>query len=161
MSVKVVIGNLFDSDAQYICHQCNCLTKKGKYIAKDIFDKFKYANVYETREECHWKDARDRPGTITVCGNGKDERYVINMFGQYFPGIPRFPNSTVDGYEKRKEYFKQCLQAIADEDIDSIAFPWKIGCGAAGGGWDEYLKMIGVLADSIDGEVFICRLEDV
>lgn len=88
-----------------------------------------------------------------------EERYVINMLGQLFPGRPKFPDSPVDGYNARQKHFRKCLIAILEEipDLKSIAFPWKIGCGAAGGDWDVYSEMIEGFSDYVDGDVYIYR----
>ena len=46
----------------FIGHQCNCVTKDAKGLAKQIFDAFPWANDYCT----------DRiPGTIKVYGMAK------------------------------------------------------------------------------------------
>jgi hypothetical protein len=46
------------------------------------------------------------------------------------------------------------------EKLESIAFPWRIGCGAAGGNWEKYMKMIEGFSEYVDGEVLIYRKED-
>ena len=83
------------------------------------------------------------------------------MLGQIFPGHPKFPDSTADGYIARQGFFRKCLIAILQEikDIDSIAFPYGIGCGAAGGDWNKYFEMIEGFSNYVDGEVIIYRLK--
>ena len=47
--VHYVIGNLLESDCQYICHQVNCQRKMGSGIAKQIKEKWYAAyDVYMT-----------------------------------------------------------------------------------------------------------------
>ena len=141
--VKVVTGDLLESKEQYIAHQCNCVTKSAAGLASYIFKKCPYSNVYYSRQH------KSEPGTIQVCGDGINNRYVINMFSQYYPGgaWDDFPNDT---YELREEYFKKCLTAISEiNNLQSIAMPVKIGCGLAGGNWDKYLNMIENFADNI------------
>lgn len=159
MSVKTICGNLLEADTQYIAHQCNCLTLKGANLSKIIFSTFPYADIYKTRVRKHWKESRDKPGNIIIKGNGEDKRYVINMLGQLFPGSPRYPDSVTDGYKSREKYFKECLTAILEEipNLKSIAFPWKIGCGMAGGDWNIYFKMIEDFSNCTKGDVFIYR----
>ena len=71
------------------------------------------------------------------------------MFAQFYPGTPGFPDSNKDGYLARENYFKQCLDKISKiKDIKSIAFPYLIGCGIAGGNWNNYLDMILEFAES-------------
>lgn len=86
-----------------------------------MFDKFPYADVYSNRTN------PDIPGTISIKGNGVLERYIINLFGQYYPGSPKYPNSDLDGTKTREKYFHKCLLEIAKiKNLDSIAFPFKI-----------------------------------
>ena len=155
MSVKIISGNLFDSTEQYLCHQCNVVTKKSAHLAKSVFEKFPYADVYSTRKipEFH------RAGTISIHGNGEDQRYVINMYGQVYPGRPKYPDSTKDGFIAREKLFQSCLIKISQiSDLHSLAFPYGIGCGAAGGDWDTYLKMINELDSILDIPTLIYRL---
>ncbi len=132
--INIVQGNLLDAEDQYIAHQCNCITKKAAHLSFDVFQRFPYANIYATRPNT------DRPGTIVIKGDGVTQRYVINMLGQYYPGKPKYPNSSLDGSKIREQYFHQCLlQIYKIRDLKSIAFPYKVGCGAAGGNWNNYL----------------------
>jgi O-acetyl-ADP-ribose deacetylase (regulator of RNase III) len=153
MTVEIISGDLLESDAKYICHQCNCITTHSAGIAFYIFDKFPYANIYKNRKE--W----DVPGTIEICGDGKDQRYIINMLAQVYPGKPGYPDSLKDGYIAREKYFQQCLDKIAEiEELDSLAFPYKIGCNLAKGNWDNYYQMICDFADRVEAKVYIYKL---
>ena len=61
----------------------------------------------------------------------------------------------------REGYFKRCLGLIGDkiEGLESIAFPWQIGCGLAGGEWKVYEGMIKEFAESYpDVSVVIYKL---
>lgn len=138
MTLKFIKGNLLDCQDQYIAHQTNCVSVGAGGIAAAIFDRFPYSNVYARRASGH----RDAPGTIIVSGVG-DERRVINMMAQVYPGRPKFSNSNLDGTLARENYFKSCLGKVSAIDgLESISFPFKIGCGLAGGDWDNYLAMI-------------------
>lgn len=135
--IEIVSGDLLQAKEKYIVHQCNCLTKHAAGIAKAIFDAFPHANTYADREE------PDVMGSIKILGNGEDQRYVINMFAQYYPGKPKYPNSEKDGTLTREHCFHQCLLRVAKiEQLESVAFPWKIGCNLGGGDWEHYLATI-------------------
>ena len=47
-----------------------------------------------------------------------------------------------DTLEDRYDYFIECLQKITELNITSIAIPYKIGCGLAGGNWEEYYNAL-------------------
>lgn len=131
--IQIIEDSIFNSKEKYLCHQCNCVTQRAAHLSKDVFNHYPYANVYAGR------DVIDTPGSIIVKGNGKDQRYIINMFGQYYPGTPKYPLSKTDGLKAREKYFHKCLLEIAKIDnLESLAFPFGIGCGAAGGNWEYY-----------------------
>ena len=85
------------------------------------------------------------------------------MFAQYYPSKPKYAN---DSAQKRKKWFQQGLdtveeQLISTNKITSIAFPYKIGCGLAGGEWEEYESMISAFASRNQGvRVVIHKLPD-
>jgi len=133
--IEIITGDLLDATEKYIAHQTNCVSIGGASgIARAIFDKYPHADCYMS----HTKT--DIPGTIEVRGNGVDKRFVINMFAQFYPGGLRYPDSDLDGIKAREKYFHQCLLRVAKiTDLESIAFPYKVGCGIAGGNWEHFL----------------------
>lgn len=156
--IEIVSGDLFDAKEKYLCHQCNCVTNKAAHLSQAVFARYPYADIYSGRTE------HDKPGRIVVKGNGQDQRYVINMLGQYYPGKPRYPLSSLDGSVVREKYFHQCLLRIAQvPDLESLAFPWRIGCGAAGGMWEHYLATLTNFANYVEktqgAQVKVYRLE--
>jgi len=132
---KTILGSITDSKEKYICHQTNCVsTGPGGGLARTIFNTYPWSDIYQTRIK------RDKLGSIIVRGNGDDERFVINMNAQYYPGQPNFENDLI---EDRAIGFQKCLNEISKiENLTSIAFPARIGCAIAGGDWDEYYQMI-------------------
>lgn len=150
MPIKIVDGNLLDATETYLCHQVNCVTRKAAHLAQQVFKKFPYADLYRTRTQ------PDLPGGVICSGNGQNQRLVVNMLGQVHPGYAKWPN---DSYPARLGFFKGCLDAlefIVALKGESLAFPWKIGCGAAGGDWTQYLPLIEDFAR--DKDVTLYRL---
>jgi O-acetyl-ADP-ribose deacetylase (regulator of RNase III) len=146
-------GDLLESKEKYIAHQCNCLTTRASNLAQSVFSKFPYADIYASRK------IADTPGSIIVRGNGQDQRFVINMLGQLYPGRSKYPDSSKDGFTARQRYFKSCLDKIAlIPDLTSIAFPFQIGCGIAGGNWMQYRHMIKVFADQVEASVVVYKI---
>ena len=153
--LKIVAGDLMKATEMYICHQCNCVTNRSAYLAHTMFKCFPYADIYSGRKY------PDTPGTIKICGNGDDERFIINMLGQYYPG-KKYRDSKKDGEKTREKYFSLCLdrlEALCEGSGEgSFAFPWRIGCGAAGGEWDNYMAMLEAFSRRITTDVVIYRL---
>lgn len=139
-------GDLLESDAQIIAQQCNCSSKKAKGLSYSIAKRFPYADFYSNRKK------HSTAGTIKVVGNKKrGERFVVAMFAQYSPGKP--PLSIDDNRDQRASWFSDCLHKIANiKGLKSIAFPYNIGCGLAGGDWGMYLSML---------KNFACRNSEV
>ena len=63
-------------------------------------------------------------------------------YGSCDKGRKRNIQPNVDTPENREEWFCKCLVAIGSLKHQKIAFPFKIGCGLAGGNWKVYFKMI-------------------
>lgn len=157
--IEIVQDSIFNSKEKYLCHQCNCVTKRAAHLSKDVFTRYPYANIYSTRTN------PDMPGFPIIKGNGSDQRYVVNILGQYYPGSPKYPDSNLDGTKAREKYFYHALLRLAKvPNLESLAFPYAIGCGAAGGNWDHYLSMITNFANYIEktqnAKVFIYQLKD-
>lgn len=148
--LQIVTGDLLDCKEKYLCHQTNCVTNRSKYLAKSVFVRFPYADIYSARK------SPSSPGSIAIKGDGVDQRIVINLLGQYYPGC-KYPNSKKDGNSARVSYFKSCLDLMKHLDGD-FAFPWRIGCGAAGGDWNTYLGLLTEFEDGIEHNVVIYKL---
>lgn len=167
--LKVIDGNLFDTKAKYLVHQANCCSTRAAHLAYDVFKRYPYADVYSPRADDILKNSildpeaaysKDQPGNIIIRGNGKDQRYVIALLGQYYPGRSRYKDSELDGLKARQSYFHQGLWKIAQiDELDSVALPWTIGCGAAAGDWNVYYKIIKNFAEYVSdkADVFIYR----
>jgi O-acetyl-ADP-ribose deacetylase (regulator of RNase III) len=158
MAIEILSGNLLDADTKYIAHQANCITSRALGLAHNIFLKWPTANIYSSRTKFH----HDSPGTIKITENHTGPN-IIHMFGQYGPGKPRGgQNSRTDGYQLRKQWFFQCLRAIMSIGaLESIAFPYGIGCGLAGGHWGDYSAMLEFFADKVgpDTRVVVYKID--
>ncbi len=156
MPAKLIEGNLFESPAKYIVHQCNCITWRSAHLAQDMFRRFPWSDIYTSRRDTH---IEDMPGEIIIRGSGQDQRYVIAILGQKYPGKPRFQTG-IDCAEMRQKYFHGGLKKILEiKNIESIAFPYAIGCGVAGGNWEFYQEQINRFADVIsEVDVSIVKL---
>ncbi|QPB44379.1 macro domain-containing protein [Medusavirus stheno T3] len=168
-----VDGDLLDATEAYIAQQCNCLGVFPKGLSEAIARRFPYANPYRERLSLGGRNLaivehRATPGTISVHESVKatGNPTVVCMFAQWDMGRPgqawgsardRQPPAEhgADTHVNRRRWFKQCLDAIAEIKPESVAFPYKIGCGMAGGHWErDYLPMIEAFASETPG----CRV---
>lgn len=145
--ISFVKGDILDSQEQYLCQQCNCISVRSHGLSQQIASRYPHANPYALRSQLgrrnHCiKDHIAVPGTIDVLGTG-DQRRVICMYAQYGMGKPGSYGSTIsDSHHEREQWFISCLRKIGDLHPESIALPYRIGCGLAGGDWDRYLNII-------------------
>ncbi len=135
--LEIVNGNVLNyTQPFYIAHQVNCQSKRGMGLSKQVFDKYPCANDYS-------RGTHGLPGTIHIYGG------IINMFAQIKPGKPsgKFDNNT-----KRFEYFSECLENILRQvpKDSTIVLPYGIGCGLAGGDWEQYFLRIKLFSEHIN-----------
>jgi O-acetyl-ADP-ribose deacetylase (regulator of RNase III) len=155
-------GDLLDSNQEYILHQCNCIAIKPHGLSASISSKFPWADPYSIRKskigtKSHdknlssrnyaIKEDRSSPASIRVFTDPENKKIkIISLFAQYGMGKPYSYNNPKpgipDSYELRQDWFYQCLEQVAILEPKSIALPYKIGCGLAGGDWNIYEKII-------------------
>lgn len=135
MSIKVIDGDLFDATAPIICHQVNCQGKMGSGVAKQVRAKCPVAY----RQYIYL--CNDKKPSSELLGHAQfvygTDKIVVNMFAQ-----DRY------GYDGRRytDYpaFACCLREIAKKVApgETIAMPYNIGCGLAGGDWNVVYSLI-------------------
>jgi O-acetyl-ADP-ribose deacetylase (regulator of RNase III) len=165
-NLKTKSGDLLKATEQYIVHQCNCVTITAAGLAKAIGIKFPFANPYAHRRKDPAKSSRCLPedegklGTIQIWrpedGQGPS---FIGLYAQYGPGKPTKKEG--DSKKDREDSFKKCMDSLETvEGLESIALPWQIGCGMAGGNWSVYEGIIREWAEKHpDVSVAIYKLE--
>ena len=137
-----------------IVHQCNCLAVTSHGLSAEIAHKYWWADPYhhrkpERRRNLAVKEHRAQPGSIQIMKNPQGKKPdVIILYAQWDFGVGdkyyrRVSDGYEDTYEEREKWFRQCLDELGKCDqYQTLAFPYKIGCGLAGGNWENYLVMI-------------------
>jgi hypothetical protein len=129
--LEIICDNILNANEKYILHQCNTTSTTSKGLALQIFTTYPTANTYGKKRIVGTCDVIDR---------------VINLYGQESPGKPT-PKETKN---TRLDWFKKALSTL---DIkDPIAVPYKIGCGLAGGDWNDYLDIL--ISSNLDFVVY-------
>lgn len=138
--IKFFKGDLLTSNADIIAHQTNCKGVMGAGIAKQI--KAKYPNVYyEYKKMCdeyyESGDSRLLLGVVQFVPVNNNQ-LIANCFAQW--GY----NSRVK--QTQDKYFQQCMKTLLyvaqTEKLSTVAIPYKMGCGLAGGDWDRIIYPI-------------------
>ena len=160
--MRHVKGNILDSDADAILHQVNCQGVMGAGLAKQIRDR--YPNVYEKYKNACMNDKKDCQriasthsmllGKIQVVHKkdylvgdpNMDQQVIVNVFAQEFYGRDR----RYTDYDA----LQSCLHKVNERFAGkTVAIPYLMGCGLAGGSWDVVLSIIA--AELSDCDVII------
>lgn len=145
--IEIIEGNLLESDCNIICHQVNCQKVMGSGIAKQIRDKWpEVFTRYQEYMNYFWNmgiatSSNHYLGQMQII-KVADHKWVANFFSQdkYLPrGI----------YHTHYEAFRICCKKLKSHIDDYavlkdaiIGFPYKIGCGLAGGDWNIVYNII-------------------
>ena len=145
--IEIIQGDILNANEEYICQQCNCISVRPHGLSASIANKYPHANPYSIRRPMKGRNMAissdiATPGSIQVFGSGI-QRKVICMFAQYGMGKPyAYGNTTSDSSTDRLQWFSACLERISEMKPGSIAFPYNIGCGLAGGNWTLYSDIL-------------------
>lgn len=140
-------GNLLESNCNIICHQVNCQGVMGSGIAKQIRDKWpEVFTRYQEYMNYFWNmgiatSSKHYLGQMQLC-KVADNKYVANFFSQdnYLPrGVC---HTHYEAFRICCKKLKSHLDDYAALKNAIIGFPYKIGCGLAGGDWSIISKII-------------------
>lgn len=157
--LEIVEGNLLSFPCDIIVQQCNCITRQSLGLASEIAKQLG-VNPYSKRKGPS-KNVADsgtssQPGTIHIEKAKEKDIFVASLFAQYAPGScsKKYPiyekilqeREIKETFTIRQNWFLQCLEKLAEETkllgLKTIAFPYGIGCGLAGGSWPQYHSII-------------------
>lgn len=149
--MKHIKGDIFTSAADAILHQVNCQGVMGAGLAKQIKEKFPVVFKYYKALCDDDKRMRARTcstksyllGRAQVCykedylvGQVEDNQVIVNLFAQDKYG--RDGRCYTD-----YEALKKCLEYVNERFWGkTVAIPYLMGCGLAGGDWNVVSKII-------------------
>lgn len=141
---KLYHGDIFLTTAPIICHQVNCLGYMGAGLALQI--KQKYPSVFEVYNGL-CQSFNDTPEkllgeTFIVDVTEKPGLCVANVFAQL--GVRQGPNDqqVYTDYNALKSALVRLEWLSRGYLTQTIAMPYMMGCGLAGGDWTEVRKVI-------------------
>ena len=137
--IKIIRGDLLSSGAQYICLQVNCLGVMGSGVANQV--KEKWPIVYERyRAACvQYTDDKDKLLGCVQFIPVNNLITVVNIFGQLSYGRDEKCYTDIHALSEA------CKKIAGKVKLgNTIAMPYRIGCGLAGGDWG---KVVDVLTD--------------
>lgn len=137
--VKIIEGDLFETDAEVICHQVNCQGKMGSGIALQV--KEKYPEVYKDYK-CLCDDTKCKNELLgRVLGihveTERNTKTIFNLFAQERYG---YDGKCYSDYNALQKCFEQ-VKHFTSKNY-TIAMPYLMGCNRGGGDWNIVYKMI-------------------
>lgn len=137
--IKIVNGDLLQSNLPLIAHQTNCLGVMGAGIAKSIKNKWNLVYTQYINFCKLLKYSKELLGKCQVCITGdKPINLVANLFGEYSftESVAPYENRYTD-YDALKKALLDLKDFCKNNEITEIGIPYKLGCGLAGGDWDR------------------------
>ncbi|WGE37170.1 Appr-1-p processing protein [Bacillus stercoris] len=157
--IKIEKGNILDATEDIIVQQVNCKGVMGAGVAKAILNK--YSNVkkeYQSFRNFNLNKGltdKDLLGLVNYV-RVSDGKVIANVFGQINIKKNRFDKTVYTKTEALTRGLKE-VKELSKQLNKSVAIPYGIGCGLAGGDWN----IISELIDSIfsDYKVTIYKLD--
>ena len=139
MEIIYKTGNLLDAQTDVIAHQVNCQGVMGSGVAKYIREK--WDNVYTAyKAEYDLFTDLNKP----LLGNCQlvqvnDHQYVANLFGQNKYG---YDSKRYTSYDGIYDALINLAFQMENNNINSIAFPYRMSSDRGGADWNVVLAMI-------------------
>ena len=135
--INIIKGDLFDTDAETLCHQVNCQGVMGSGVALQV--KQKYPHVFEAyKNYCRENEGCLLGKVLPVeCHDDSGAVTVYNLFAQDKFG---YDGNCYTSYEALQKCF-DILENTLPENTN-IAMPYLMGCYRGGGDWNVVCKMI-------------------
>lgn len=152
---EFIIGDIltaFEDGFNILVHQVNCQGVMGAGLALKLRQTYpelynKYRKYWDVRasKKVDYENILGDAQLVKVSQPLEEYQAICNLFGQLNTG--RYVRQTnYEGFYNGLWQLKDKLQTQALEDVVdtkySIAFPYKIGCGLAGGSWRIIYSMI-------------------
>lgn len=148
-------GNILDSTAMLIAQCVNCQGAMNSGVAKAIREK--YPEVYTDYRNLFLEYEAKRNellGKLQIVKTN-DGRLVANLFTQYRYGYDGARYTSYDAFDNSVNALKvYCL----DNNIKTVAIPYKAASDRGGADWNVILKMIEVTFENTDINVEINKL---
>lgn len=169
MHVEIVKGDLLLSNLPIIAHQCNCVTTKGAGLSANMFKMFPYSDIYTPKKGVYGSRV---PGELKLSfpplqykesktfqeSSLKSFPIIAGLLGQYNPGKPTLDETRTT----RLKWFQQSLQMLGKymnkHKLKVVGMPYLIGCGLAGGNWDDYSKAIHIFSKTYNISVKLYKI---
>jgi O-acetyl-ADP-ribose deacetylase (regulator of RNase III) len=150
--IEIINGNIFDGNDDIICHQVNTYGVMGAGIALQIKEKFpEVFAAYEEKCRDFSKYDINPLGHVLYCRTKYSNVVIANLFSQI-------------GMTTDYNAIKNCLQIIYNnckKYNETVAIPYKMGCGIAKGDWNKVYGIIEeIFSQDEDVKCTIYKMEE-
>lgn len=148
-----VQGDIFETNADVMAHQVNCMGVMGSGVAAQIKERFPKVYIrYRNVCRCSTPDVllgMAQYVAIPAPSSKTRPLGIINLFAQKSYG--RDERHT--NYDAFRESVRVMKNIMYHRGYQSVALPYKIGCVRGGGDWNKVLRIIE--EELSDYEVFL------
>lgn len=137
--LRIIEGNLLDTERGIIVHQCNCQGAYGAGIAKQIAKRWPQAKLAYLDHLTQCSASHTSPLGTYCCVPINNNLTVINMLTQYYYGNAARTGRCYTNYEAFDKALRNIREAYPNE---CIYVPHNIGCGLAGGQWHRVSNIL-------------------
>lgn len=133
--IAIKDGDLLKAEEDILVHQVNCMGVMESGVAAQIKEKWPQVFIaYKDRVD-KMVDIQMRSRLLgeVLWVRTDDGKWIANLFGQYKFGRE---NKCYTDYSALKRGFMEIAYNAKIKD-ESIAIPYKIGCGRGGGDWEN------------------------
>lgn len=155
--IKIIDGNLFDSKANFIVHQTNCIAVMGSGVAAQVAELYPHVEKEYLRYCKHCKKNKiPLLGTVQyvpvdswaliMCDTMRNEKveaydkeyqYIVNLFGQNECGMG-VQQTDLTALKVGMMDIREKAERIGA----TVAMPYKIGSYRGGANWNDVYKII-------------------
>lgn len=145
--LKIIEGNIIDSQADYVVHQVNCKGAMNSGVAKTLRD-FNEGIYIHYRLICEEKNFNPETllGIYDEYPIKQGNQIVLSLFAQNSYGYDGKQYTDVEAFQKGLNTMRSKIPIFSWKNDKmhhtSIALPYKIGCGRGGANWDKVYKII-------------------
>lgn len=166
MVLKEIVGDLLSSKCDVVCVQVNCqgtmnygvikAIRRKHPLAYEQYSRFLHNNVRV--EDGVKKNTREFLGLCQI-SKAREDKYIALLYGQDMYGTEEGKQYTDYNALLCSLFALRRLVLFGDYDINSIAFPYMMGCGKNGGGdWKKIREMIEAVFNDLDIEIEIRKI---
>ena len=148
--LHIINGDLLASDATMIIHQANCFNVMGGGIARQI--KRRYPQVFH-EDRNHSIPVGDINRLGTYSSVSYLNKIIINAYGQHGYGGDKVYTQT----DKLIQAIRQAVQENPNYTT-KVGLPYQIGCGLAGGNWEEVFQELSMLSQELQVDFYLYKI---